>query len=47
MTEYTTKWKPAKAEKRAATAREALLPGEDVWFSVCATISDPSCRRSP
>ncbi len=36
MTEYTTKWKPAKAEKKAATAREALLPGEDVWFlGVC------------
>ncbi|PYY32777.1 SHOCT domain-containing protein [Curtobacterium sp. MCBD17_030] len=36
MTEYTSKWKPVKAEKKAATARTTLLPGEEMWFlGVC------------
>src|SRR5687768_7419918 len=35
-TTFTAKWKPEKAAKKLATARPALLPGEDVLFlGVC------------
>lgn len=32
MTQYSSKWKPAKAEKKAAAAQVALHPGEEIWF---------------
>lgn len=32
MTYFTVIWKPEKADKKLATARTGLFPGEEVWF---------------
>lgn len=32
MTQFSSKWKPAKAEKKLAAAESAVFPGEEIWY---------------